>query len=293
MKIFTVDELLKYASDLLLPVCGNRLLATQESLWILEFLTGKNKSELLFNNNQQISNEYADKLSIILDQRIIQNKPLAYIIGNVPFCNLNILVEPPVLIPRPETEEWVSWLISILKNTEKKNISVLDLCCGSGCVGLAIAKALPESSVLGIDISEHAIKLGNLNKIENQLNNIQFLKSDMFECLPENFSCDLIVANPPYLSAIEYSNLDLDVRYWEDKNAFVADNCGMIFYENILLNATNYLNSYSQNIPSIILEIGPAQANIEILLQKLNYKKFEIHKDIQSKRRWLGVFLEK
>lgn len=287
MKKCKIPILLKKASARLLAVCGDKILAEQESWWLLQHVTGKNMSELLLDKDVEISCEQVDKLTLLLDQRIVQKRPLAYILGHVPFCDLDIMVEPPVLIPRPETEEWVCWLISILKNTNIKNFSVLDLCCGSGCIGLAIAKAFPEAHILGIDVSEHAIKLSNLNKIKNQIKNIEFLQSDMFNSLPKNFTCDLIVGNPPYLSADEYENLDLDVKFWEDKNALVADEIGMKFYREILLQARKYLNNCSFDIPRIVLEIGPSQKSIECLLNDLNYKYFEIHQDMQGKRRWL------
>ncbi|KKQ33527.1 MAG: Release factor glutamine methyltransferase [candidate division TM6 bacterium GW2011_GWF2_37_49] len=293
MKNCMISELLKDAYSQLLLTCGDKMLAEQEAWWLLQHITGKNRSELLLDKYAKIPCEQADKFALLLDQRVVQNKPLSYILGYVPFCDLNILIEPPVLIPRPETEEWVCWLISVLKVAGKKNFSVLDLCCGSGCIGLAVAKAFHQSHVFGIDISEHAINLSKLNKIENQLNNIEFIQSDMFENLPENFTCDLIVSNPPYLSADEYVCLDADVRLWEDKNALVAGDAGMKFYETILLQASKYLNIYSSDIPSIVLEIGPAQWFIETLLQDLNYENFEIYNDMHGRRRWLAIFVKK
>ena len=293
MKNRMISELLKDAYSQLLLTCGDKVLADQEAWWLLQHVTGKSRSELMLDKYAQIPCEQADKFALLLDQRVVQNKPLSYILGCVPFYDLNILIEPPVLIPRPETEEWVCWLISVLKIAGKKNFSALDLCCGSGCIGLAIAKAFPEARVLGIDISEYAIKLSKLNKIENHLNNIEFMQSDMFENLPESFSCDLVFSNPPYLSADEYAGLDADVRLWEDKNALVADDAGMKFYETILLNAPQYLSNDLFEVPSVVLEIGPAQGFIETFLQDLNYENFEIYKDMQGRRRWLAAFVKK
>lgn len=286
----SLSGLLNSISTALLPACGNSVLAEQESWWILEYVLSKSRSAILLCEYIDLLPDQKKIIDSCIDQRVIQKKPLAYILGQVPFCDVNILVRPPILIPRLETEEWVCWFISLIKKCGIQQFSMLDLCCGSGCIGLAVAKTFPASKVLGIDVFDEAIKLCNENKIHNNINNIEFLQSNLFDGLSQDFKCDFIVSNPPYLSAGEYSELDVDVKIWEDKNALVADNFGMKFYKEILLNARKYFNRISVDIPQIVLEIGPAQDSIERLIEELGYKYFKIYNDMQGKRRWIVVY---
>jgi release factor glutamine methyltransferase len=292
MKFIKIRDLINNIAERLLYASGDKILAQQEAWWILQHVMQKCRHELLLLEKLEITSSFAEQLNLIIDQRVVENKPLAYVLGDVPFCNLNILVRPPTLIPRPETEEWVNWLILLLKNTSISKFCVLDLCCGSGCIGLALAKEFSKSDAIGIDISEAAIQLSNENKIHNHLSNIKFVQSNLFKNLHKNFKCDLIVSNPPYLAPFEYGGLDLDVKMWEDKMALVADDLGMKFYKEILMNAHKYLNKINTKIPQIIFEIGLAQTSIEKVLYDFNYKNFEIYKDMQGKNRWVAIYLD-
>ncbi len=276
----------------LLPACKTPDLAEQEAWWLLEAVTQKSKSELL-SRHLPLNQEQRAQLASCIAQRVQEHKPLQYILGSVPFCGLTIKVAPPILIPRPETEEWVTWLIELYQKAGITTFTALDLCTGTGCIGLALAKHFPSATVLGLDLNEDAITLANENKRINNLSNISFITSDLYQNVPTEFTCNLIVSNPPYLSADEYNDLDVDVQKWEDRNALVGNDNGMIFYRQIVDQAAQFIRPLSpshKTLPNLILEIGPAQEDrIEQLMAELRIAKYTIHKDLQGKNRWISL----
>jgi release factor glutamine methyltransferase len=279
--------------------CQDKLCAEQEAWWLIEKATNSSKTDLLTKRDLFITQEQQAQLTDWVAQRVKDNKPLAYILGSVPFCDLEILVQPPILIPRPETEEWVSWLIDILRKEQVENITILDLCCGSGCIGLALAKAFPKCKVLGIDINPQAIKLSIENKKHNKIKNIDFIQSDLYQNLPHDFKCDLIVSNPPYLTNAELNALDPAVKNWEDHSALVAQNEGMYFYDKIFKESSKYINpiidpiskQIKTTIPQIVVEIGPAQKDMPGSLKPYKFKKVTVYNDMQGKNRWVGCWI--
>lgn len=287
----TILDLIKKISSELQTCCTDKFYAEQEAWWLLEKVTTKGKSVLLTSGKIILSEQQQKQLKEFLNQRIINKKPIAYILGSVPFYNLEIKVKPPILIPRPETEEWVNWLIEELKKNNVTKFSALDLCCGSGCIGLALGKAFPKAQILGIDINPQAIELSNENKELNKIKNIEFLQSDLYKNLHINFKCDLIVSNPPYLAKHELQDLSPEVKNWEDHNALLADNQGMDFYHKILKDARHFLNQTNNSCPCIVVEIGPAQKEIESVFKTYNFNNLKQYKDLQKKFRWCTCWL--
>ena len=271
--------------------------AQLEAWWILEKLTNKSKIQLLLEKEIELSQEQEVTLNQWISQRVDQHKPLQYILGSVPFCDLEILVEPPILIPRPETEEWVSELINKLSDfTNKptprlrltsKPIKVLDMCTGTGCIGIALAKAFPKSNVIGIDINKDAITLAEKNKAHSNITNITFLESDLYEKLSGK-TFDLIVSNPPYITYKDYEQLEKSVKDWEDKRALFAEEEGLKVYKQIIADAHNFLNKNSDVSQSLVLELGIGQADaVKKLLEKNNFKDIKVFKDLSGIERWI------
>jgi len=266
--------------------------------WLLQKITGKNQIELL-SRPIHLSEKQKGLLDQLIRELVEENKPLQYILGFVPFCGFEILVESPVLIPRPETEEWVSELIlrydllckslpSSLKlrnghgrtsgfNELNRHLKILDLCTGSGCIALAIAQALPEAEVIGSDISKQAIKLAKKNKDKLNIQNVSFVQYNLFEQF-ENQQFDLIVTNPPYVTEHEWQELELNVKNWEDKMALVGGDYGLDLIKKIIEQAPKYLkrNSLSQ----LVLEIGSTQAEaVCTFMQSYGYTDVQVKKD--------------
>lgn len=267
-------------------------LPAQELWWLIEKLTGTSKAQLISCPDLWLTSEQLIQLNEWVHERTVNHKPLQYILGTVPFCGLEISVRPPTLIPRPETEEWVADLIARLKRANIRSFRVLDLCCGSGCIGLALASAFPRATILGVDISDEALALAQENKVKNMLTNIEFLKSDLYSQLPEDFACDLIVSNPPYLACNELAGLSPDVTLWEDKRALIGGETGMEFYEAIISQARRWLktSTISAKAPIMVLEIGIAQENgMGIILKYNGFDRYEFIRDSYGVLRWVLV----
>ncbi|MCB9493177.1 MAG: peptide chain release factor N(5)-glutamine methyltransferase [Epsilonproteobacteria bacterium] len=270
-----------------------QLPAEQEAWWLLEKVTGTSKAKLLANKSFQLTHEQTKLLEKLVDERVNEKKPLQYILGSVPFCNLDIITRPPVLIPRPETEEWVSWLITQLDPIKNEPLHILDLCTGSGCIALALSKALPNANVTGVDITSHAIELARQNKQHNNIGNCTFIQSDLYTHLQNDITFDLIVSNPPYLSEHEWQGLEQDVTQWEDKTAFVANAGGLGIYNNIIEQAHNYLKKnsvlQSHTIPQLVLELGTNAKAVQKTLETAALSNITIYKDLQGKDRWISA----
>ena len=191
-------------------------------------------------------------------------------------ANVKIKVNKKVLIPRYETEELILLAIKLIKENGKYH-NILDLCCGSGFIGIALKKAFPSLNILQSDISNAAIKQTLINlKINNLKNDV--IKSDMFHNIYQKF--DVIISNPPYLLKNDKKNMTKSVLKYEPQKALFAQEKGMFFYYQIEKNLSKYLNKNGL----IILEINP-----------INYKwfidnKYHVINDINNKKRFAYKF---
>ena len=281
---YKVNDLIIYIKKLLswLPSSEPRELI---AWWLLEAATKKNRTKILAKENIKITSEQKATLDRWIFQITKEHKPLAYILGDVSFCDLKIFVTPPILIPRPETEEWAFNLTQQIKNHGQKQFKILDIGTGSGCIALTLAKLVPKAKVTGIDISIRAIELSKKNAKFNKIKNATFLKSDLFEIL-ENEKFDLIVSNPPYIDQDVWANLSQQIKEWEDPGALIAKNKGLKIIEQIVVNAPKYLHSSKNNLPSLVLEIGYDQGNItKEFFKKAGFEAIEIKKDLAGKDR--------
>jgi len=264
--------------------------AYQCAWWVMENITQQGKTYLICQNYIRLTSEQLKKLYEILYEIKENKKPIAYILGSVPFAELTLLVEPPILIPRLETEEWILELIAHLKPhiSTKSSFKILDLCTGSGALALALAHTFPSAQIIASDISERAIKLAKKNATYNDINNVQFVVSDLFELLHLYGPFDLIVSNPPYIALEEWNHLEESVKHWEDKNALVAAGEGLALIEKIIKQAPEYLAPSDELslIPQLVIEIGYAQGKeMAELLKKLNYTNILLKKDLAGQDR--------
>ena len=168
----------------------------------------------------------------------IQNKhyPLQYIIGNTNFYGLNLKLNKHVLIPRFETEELVEKTINLIKKYKFKNLNILELGTGSGCISIALAKEVEPKCIDALDISSKALKVAKENAEDNNVN-INFIKKNMTKFIP-NKKYDLIISNPPYLN--KFDDVDVGIKYEPKKALFASDN-GNYFYKEILKKYKPYL----------------------------------------------------
>ncbi len=239
-------------------ITKNTSLSQQEAIWLLEHILQKKYS---FSSDFTLTEKQLAKLNEYIDQINKEHVPLAYIIGWVPFLDLKISVKPPILIPRPETEEWVHSLIQRLIPHQSKIGRILEIGTGSGVIGLALAKSLPQAQIWAIDINAQALDLARHNANINGIKNIEFIESDLFQAL-NNQTFDLIVSNPPYIPEASASEMALSVTEWEDSRALFAGDLGIDILKKILEQAPDYLQSQPELPFQLVLEIDRTQDEI-------------------------------
>ena len=235
-----------------------------------------NRIDISLNNKLELLENESDKYIRIID-RLKQYEPIQYILKESTFCDLNIIVNSSVLIPRPETEELVYLIIDKISNNNK----VLDIGTGSGCIALALKNINRTLDVSAIDISKSAIDIA-INNANNLDLDVNFYKEDIFEINNTlKFSC--IVSNPPYIPNEEYRFMSKNVLNYEPKQAlFVPDNNPLKFYKKIAEFAKKNLCREGY----LFFEIHEDMAKkIEELLVYLGFNNIVIHKDFQDKDR--------
>ncbi|HEX2978522.1 MAG TPA: peptide chain release factor N(5)-glutamine methyltransferase [Candidatus Babeliales bacterium] len=262
----------------------------QVAWWLLQALTGFDVAHILTKEILELSDDQENKLNEWIRLHTIEQKPLQYILGTVPFGSLSIIVEPPTLIPRPETEEWALHIINLLKKLKDQHLTILDLCTGSGCIALLLAKELPASQLIATDLADSALSCAHANAKANRLQNVTIIKSDLYNDIEPRKQFDLIVSNPPYIAAQEWKHLDPMVANWEDRNALVSEHGGLAHIEEIIKKAPLYLKQNNQMkelmIPQLIIEIGYRQGNsVKELMRKALFEHVEIWKDLEGKDR--------
>jgi release factor glutamine methyltransferase len=212
-------------------------------------------------------------------KRIAQHEPLQYVLGSAYFFGMDLHVNSSVLIPRPETEELVRWILETIK---PNNHSVLDIGTGSGAIALALKKAQSSWNVCGVDVSKEALQVAKRNSTELQLI-VEWKEVDILEGnLPEgNWTC--IVSNPPYITVLEGSEMRQSVIEYEPHLAlFVPEKDPLLFYRRILELANN-----CETVNQVFFEIHENYADETLALGESMGWKGELKKDLQGKPRML------
>ncbi len=229
-------------------------------------------------------------------------RPVQYIIGNTHFMGLDFEVSENVLIPRPETEELVRWILDEVRNTKyevsssplnnhsvakriridmrgnkNNNIKILDIGTGSGCIAISLAKNIPEAKVYALDVSKDALEIAKRNAAKNETV-VEFIQADILEFPELQDRFDMIVSNPPYVREIEKKEIQKNVLENEpDLALFVSDENPLIFYKAIAHFAKRHLNSGS----SLFLEINQYLGKeTRDLLEHHNFSEIELRKDM-------------
>ncbi|BDU50247.1 peptide chain release factor N(5)-glutamine methyltransferase [Haliovirga abyssi] len=270
-KIYKLIDILKYSTDYLEKANVDSPRLTAE--YIIATILDLKRIDLYMNYDKPLSTIEREKIKKNLIRRAKDREPLQYIMEYEEFYGLKFYVDKNVLIPRPETEILVENAIKYLEKIEEPKI--LEIGVGSGAISISIGKNLINSKIIGVDISEGALKIAEKNRENLGLNNVRFVKSDIFENINYK-SFDLIISNPPYISEEEYSGLMPEVKNYEPKLALVAKEDGNYFYRTIIENGKNYL----KNGGKIFFEVGYNQSKIvKELFIKNRYKNIEILKD--------------
>lgn len=212
--------------------------------------------------------------------------PIQYILGTTHFYGSDFIVDENVLIPRPETEELVDWIVKLNgKLSQKKNLKILDIGTGSGCIAISLAKNIPNSAVFAVDVSEKALAVAKKNAVLNKVF-VTFLHQNILETNQFDQKFDIIVSNPPYVRNLEKVEIKPNVLDNEPHLAlFVSDNDPLIFYKKIGELASANLNSNGQLFFEINQYLGKETQD---LLDSLGLKNSELRKDIYGNDRMIA-----
>lgn len=233
-----------------------------EARLLLSCVLGVRKEDII-KINECTDEEFAKFLLFI--ERRVSGEPYAYIVGHKEFMGLDFFVNSNVLIPREDTEVLVEKVISL----EKKKI--LDMCTGSGCIAVSLAKFIEGASVFAADISEEALNVAKSNAEKNNVL-VNFVHSDLFNNINDKF--DVIVSNPPYIKTDVIDSLQIEVK----KEPFIAldgGKSGLDFYKKIVELAPNFLNKNGV----LAFEIGFDQAFDVSQMMEKDFENIEVIKD--------------
>lgn len=250
---------------------------------LTEYYLRLKRVEIPLNLYLRISGKKMEKFDIAV-KRLKNHEPIQYIIGFTEFYGLCFKVTPDTLIPRPETEELVAWILEENKDTAK-DLKILDIGTGSGCIAISLAKNLQNALVEAIDISKKAIDVaqgnGSLNKT-----NVAFSEYNILEWENNNYSeekLDIIVSNPPYVRQLEKDEMKANVLDYEpDLALFVDDDDPLIFYKTIGEFAQSNLKNGGQLFFEINQYLGEEMVQ---LLSDLQFKDIILRKDIYGNDR--------
>ncbi len=248
---------------------------------VLEKLTGLTYHRLITRPQFEITAQQQDELQNYRYQ-LLQHKPIQYVLGHAEFYGNRIEVNESVLIPRPETEELVQWIVETYPNAQR----ILDIGTGSGCIAISLAKCLSQAKVWATDISESALDIATKNASSNKVQ-IQFLKHDALKNAYHFGAelCDVIVSNPPYVRESERKTMLPHVLNFEPSTAlFVPDSDALKFYNSIAKGSFSILSAQG----ALFFEINESlAAETQRLLSTLGYTNIKIRKDLNGKDRMI------
>ncbi len=223
--------------------------------WLLGKVTGLDRVHLYTSYERPLSRSELSDYQALLERRM-RREPLQYILGRWQFRQLELQVDPRALVPRPETELTAELAIRAA-NAAGPAPQVLDVGTGGGCIALSVAYEVPGARVWATDISDEALALARENVQELGLGNVIFLPGYLYEAVPSELAgnLDVIVSNPPYVTASEYEELQPEVREYEPAGALLAGDDGMEFQKRLLDGAPDWLRAGGV----LVLEGSPSQ----------------------------------
>lgn len=236
--------------------------------YLFSYVTEMSKSEYFLRSDEQVRDEWQEEYENVLKQRL-KRKPLEYITHKTEFMGLPFYVDENVLIPRQDTECLVEAILPLAKGSD-----VLDLCTGSGCIGISLGVLASCQSLTLADLSQGALDVAERNRNLNQVE-ATLVQGDLFENISGVF--DLIVSNPPYIPSKEVKTLMPEVRDYEPNMALDGDEDGLYFYRRIIKESKPYL----KNGGWLCFEIGCDQGeSVSGLMKEAGFTQVVIKKDL-------------
>jgi len=265
--------------------------ASIEADILIEHIFGLSKKDLIVNPDQEAPKNLVNEFNNLVQKRINEKIPIQYLVKKASFMGYKFYVDENVLIPRPETEILVQEVLKLINISQNKNLSIIDVGTGSGCIACMFALNLisnchPELvsgsnnyKIIASDISEKALAVAKINaKKLGILDKIQFIHSDILSDIDKNF--DFIVSNPPYIPIKDQESLQIEVSGYEPHLAlFVDDEKGISFYKKLIKQSQAKLNKNSY----LAVEIGISQSQyISGLLQEAGFANIKVIKDLSD-----------
>ena len=257
--------------------------AKATALLLMEKVCGWTVENVLMDNGKPIASEKVEDVREKAWQ-VSEGAPVQYVLGVSDFCGMELLVEPGVLIPRPETEELVRWIVADCEqrtvNKTGQMVRMLDVGTGSGCIAVALAKMVEGAEVEAWDVSEVALRIAKRNA-ENQGVKVSFQQVDVLGNGNDSGNTmvyDIIVSNPPYICEEESAEMDRNVLEHEPRLAlFVPNNDPLIFYKKIVQMGMRMLKEGG----GLYFEVNRRFGNEVVeLLKGMNYQEVELRKDM-------------
>jgi release factor glutamine methyltransferase len=283
METWTIQRLLNWVTEYF---TGKGIDAPRLSAeLLLSYVLGLKRIELYTQFDKPVAKPQLDALRGLV-KRAGGHEPVAYLTGKTEFYSLELNITSDCMIPRPETELLVQQAIEFLRKRSGTQF-VCDLCTGCGCIAVAIAKNFLEARVIATDISAGALDVAARNVDKHQLTErVTLLQGDLFEPLVQPLDVeqfDLIVCNPPYVSAAEYEALEKNVKDYEPRIALFAGDDGLDIYRRIIEKTDQFLKAGAE----LMLEIGYAQgpAVQELLDRTGEFAEIKIEKDFHNNDR--------
>lgn len=282
----TIKEMQVQLQSSIKPIYGEREAATIAE-WVIESVTGQKRIDRLINNNQLINTENETAINLII-KRLLTHEPIQYILGKAWFYGMELSVDKNVLIPRPETEELVSWIIETVKGWPEptgRNYKLLDVGTGSGCMAIALKNNLPTCfEIWACDKSDAALTTARKNA-DNQSTLVDFLSIDFLDTMQwaQLPHADIIASNPPYIPLAGKTSMNNNVVDYEPAMAlFVPDENPLVFYKALASFGKEKLQTGGLLFVEIHEDLGK---NITDLFIREGYTDVECRKDMQGKDR--------
>ncbi|WP_288354652.1 peptide chain release factor N(5)-glutamine methyltransferase [uncultured Bacteroides sp.] len=255
--------------------------ASAMAKWISSDILHLSTMELYTGKDMNFSTKEWKEVEDIL-ARLKQREPLQYILQEAPFCGQSFHVEKGVLIPRPETEELVEWIVSDCQKAGK--VRILDIGTGSGCIPVALAEKLPEAEVASCDISAEALRVAAVN-VKRYGGKVTLFQADILQDELPDCRVDVLVSNPPYITESERGEMEANVLDWEPELAlFVPDTDPLRFYRRIARKGLDWLTEGG----ALYFEINRAYgAETVRMLEECGYRDIALRKDLSGNDRMI------
>ena len=249
--------------------------------WISSDILHLSTMELYTGKDMNFSTKAWKEVEDIL-ARLKQREPLQYILQEAPFCGLSFHVEKGALIPRPETEELVEWMVSDYQKAGK--VRILDIGTGSGCIPVTLAERLPEAEVASCDVSAEALKVAAVN-VKRYGDKVTLFQADILQDELPDCQVDVLVSNPPYITDSERKDMEVNVLDWEPELAlFVPDTDPLRFYRRIAQKGLDWLTEGG----ALYFEINRAYgAETVRMLEECGYRDIVLRKDLSGNDRMI------